>query len=102
MTIGIIKAVDVLINSGNLELDSACKDNTIVLQEIRDNAVYFKNNDFLLTNKVQEVGTASLRNYLNLIRIWFNYDLSKYNFFLMPLSCFHEFDAAKSHSIENS
>lgn len=100
MTIGTLKAVEILINLGNKEIDGACKENILVLQEIRDNAVHFKNNDSFLSNKVQEVGTASLRNYLNLIRIWFDYDLSKYNFFLMPLSFFHEFDMAKSLSVE--
>jgi Protein of unknown function (DUF3644) len=100
MTIGTLKAIDILIDSGNKEIDGACKENILVLQEIRDNAVHFKNNDHLLSNKVQEVGTATLRNYLRLIRVWFNYDLSKYNFFLMPLSFFHEFDVAKSLSVE--
>lgn len=100
MTIGTLKAIENLIDSGNKEIDGACKENILVLQEIRDNAVHFKNNDSFLSSKVQEVGTASLRNYLNLIRIWFDYDLSKYNFFLMPLSFFHEFDMAKSLSVE--
>jgi hypothetical protein len=56
------------------------------LIEIRDNAVHFMNKGAMFCVKVQEFGTASLRNYLILLQKWFNYDLSKYNFFLMPLS----------------
>jgi hypothetical protein len=63
-----------------------CRLNIAGLMEIRDNAVHFMNKGILFCIKVQEFGTASLRNYLLLVQKWFNYDLSKYNFFLMPLS----------------
>lgn len=69
MTIGTAKAMDLLIESGDTHLVGAGQENITILQEIRDNAVHFRNRDHLLSNKVQEVGTASLRNYLNLIRI---------------------------------
>ena len=100
MTIGATKAIEILLASGDTNLKGPCQENISILQEIRDNAVHFRNRDHFLGNKIQEVGTASLRNYLNLIRIWFGYDLSKYNFFLMPLSFYHEFDEATSLSVE--
>lgn len=100
MTIGTIKAIELLLAKGDKHLKGPCQENILILQEIRDNAVHFKNRDHFLGNKIQEVGTASLRNYLNLIRIWFGYDLSKYNFFLMPLSFHHGFDEVTSLSVE--
>lgn len=45
-----------------------------------------------------EIGTACLKNYLDLAGKWFNLDLSKYNFFLMPISFFHGFEAAEPAS----
>ena len=44
------------------------------------------NNSFELGKLVQELGTASVRNFLVLIRKWFAIDLSVYNIFLMPLA----------------
>ena len=67
--------------------------------EIRDAAIHFHNHDLYLNKKVFEIGTASLKNYLTLIREWFDYDLSIYNFYLMPISFYHEFEAAKSFSV---
>ncbi len=71
---------------GELNVPKDLRLNLAGLIEIRDNAVHFMNKGVMFCVKVQEFGTASLRNYLILIQRWFNYDLSKYNFFLMPLS----------------
>jgi hypothetical protein len=59
-----------------------------------NNAAHFLNNNLHLGRRVQEVGTASLRNYLKLATDWFQLDLSTYNFFLMPISFYHGFEAA--------
>jgi hypothetical protein len=79
-------------NSG---LEKACQDNILALIEIRDNAAHFLNKDLYLGRRVLEVGTASVRNYLSLATEWFQLDLSAYNFFLMPLSFYHGFEAAE-------
>ena len=76
-------------------LEPACYDNFIALVEIRDNAAHFMNKDLYLGRRILEVGTASLRNYLCLATEWFQLDLTKYNFFLMPISFYHGFETAE-------
>jgi hypothetical protein len=68
--------------------------NLLTLIEIRDNAAHLINKDLYISRRVQEIGT-SLRNYLLLASAWFKLDLSQYNFFLMPISFFHGFEAAE-------
>lgn len=84
------------------KLNATVKENIFLLMEIRDTAIHFQHADLYLSKKVFEIGTASLKNYLTLITKWFNYDLSVYNFFLMPMTFFHEFEAIKSFSVNNS
>ena len=76
-------------------LEQACYDNFFALVEVRDNAAHFINKDLYLGRRILEIGTASLRNYLCLATEWFQLDLSKYNFFLMPISFYHGFEAAE-------
>lgn len=76
-------------------LERAAQENLLALVEIRDNAVHLINKDPYIGRRVQEVGTASLRNYLLLAASWFKLDLSQYNFFLMPISFYHGFEAAE-------
>ncbi len=76
-------------------LEPPCYDNFVALLEIRDNAAHFINKDLYLGRRILEIGTASLRNYLCLATEWFQLDLSKYNFFLMPISFYHGFEAAE-------
>ena len=81
-----------LLEDKKSRLFKPCHDNIISLIEIRDNAAHFINKDLYLGRRVLEIGTASLRNYLQLATEWFNLDLSVYNFFLMPLSFYHGFE----------
>jgi predicted adenine nucleotide alpha hydrolase (AANH) superfamily ATPase len=80
------------VNSG---LERGCHDNILALVEVRDNAAHLLNKDLYLGRRVLEIGTASLQNYLHLATEWFQLDLSAYNFFLMPLSFYHGFEAAE-------
>jgi hypothetical protein len=89
---------DVINKLGENNVTRECRINILSILEIRDNAVHFLNKDILFCKKVQEFGTASLRNYMIMIQKWFNYDLSKYNFFLMPLS-FYVSESMTSMSI---
>ena len=82
-------------------LERGCHDNILALVEIRDNAAHFVNKDLYLGRRVLEVGTASLRNYLQLVTEWFQIDLSMYNFFLMPISFYHGFEAAEPVSLSS-
>ena len=85
-----------------IRLDNTVKENIFLLMEIRDTAIHFQHSDKGVSRKVFEIGTASLNNYLNLITDWFKYDLSRYNFFLMPMTFFHEFEVISSHSINSN
>jgi len=82
-------------------LSKAIEDNIVLLMEIRDISIHFRHSDLNLCKKILEIGTASLKNYLTLAREWFSVDLSMYNFFLMPISFFHEFETAASFSVSS-
>src|SRR5882672_200582 len=87
-----------LLEDKNSGLEAACNSNIVALLEIRDNAAHFLNKDLYLGRRVQEIGTASLSNYLLLATEWFQLDLSQYNFFLMPISFYHGFETAEPAS----
>ena len=80
-------------------LDRAACDNILALIEIRDTSAHFIHKDLQLGRRVLEVATASLQNYLLLTGEWFQIDLSRYNFFLMPLSFYHGFEAITATSV---
>lgn len=65
------------------------KENIKLLVEIRNNVIYFYDKSKHLERKVLEIGTATLKSYVQCVKEWFQYDLSKYNFYLMPISFFH-------------
>lgn len=100
-TIGLPKCLN-LCEQPPINLSTVVKENVFLLMEIRDTAIHFQHSDLYLSKKVFEIGTASLKNYLSLITEWFNYDLSVYNFFLMPMTFFHEFEGVKSFSVNNN
>ncbi|MBU0580340.1 MAG: DUF3644 domain-containing protein [Candidatus Margulisbacteria bacterium] len=101
MTIGVEEAYKRLIDSNVIPLNERCQDNLKLLIEIRDNSIHYLNKDLYISLKVQEIGTAALKNFLNLINHWFDYDLSQYNFYLMPLTFFHETEAIESFSVSS-
>ena len=68
------------------ELDQIVFDNISALIELRDSAIHFYNYSTKFNIRIQEIGTASLKNYVLLYKKWFQKDLSAYNFYLMPLS----------------
>lgn len=70
----------------NNVLDKRCLENIRLLEDIRNNSVHLLNKDQRLDLTVYELGTATLKNYVTFIKKYFNKDLSKYNFYLMPLS----------------
>ena len=98
MSIELLRALDVVAMT-SADITLPFKENIIALCEIRDNAIHFKNDEVDLGKIVLELGTASLKNYLNAVKKWFDKDLSKYNFYLMPLSFFHEFESVASYSV---
>lgn len=67
-------------------LADAAHKNIIVLCEIRDSSVHFYNKSGLFAVRLQEVGSAAVRNYAKAAQLWFGIDFSQYNFYLMPLA----------------
>ena len=85
-TIGIDKAIGKLLALGRLDL--RCKANIELLVEVRNNAVHFMDKSPNLSKRVQQIGTATLSNYLTAINDWFGYSLAQFDFYLMPVSFF--------------
>jgi len=98
-TISISKAVGLL--SGNGLIKSVVADNIGLLIEIRDEAIHFVHNDPALSVRVQQIGAASLRNFMTLAATWFGYDFMRFNFYLMPISFFHQSDV-ESFSVDSA
>lgn len=94
MSVSMFEAYRIINEDYGLKINPAVKDNIEALAEIRDNSIHFINDDLQLSLKVQEIGTASLQNYLHLTREWFGDILTNYNFYLMPLSFVRDFDSA--------
>jgi hypothetical protein len=72
-------------NKTSARVDNRIKSNLDALTEIRDNAVHFVIASPKLAKQVLEVGTAAVRNFVELARQWFQHDLSGRHFFLMPI-----------------
>lgn len=67
-------------------LDENARRNLEVLCELRDTSVHFYHRSPKLNERVQEVGMACLKNFVAAVQDWFSEDLSRFNFYLMPLS----------------
>jgi hypothetical protein len=67
-------------------LDPTVLKNLEALLEVRDSAIHFYNRAGKFSLRLQEIGTASLKNFVTICRSWFGRDLSEFNFYLMPLS----------------
>lgn len=57
-----------------------------MLMEIRDNSVHLHNVSSGLNRRIQEIGSAALKNFARASQRWFGLDLSRFNFYLMPLA----------------
>lgn len=102
LSINLFEAYRITTEDYGVKIDKAVNDNLIALTEIRDNSIHFVNDDLLLSLKIQELGSASLQNYLHLVSSWFGDVLSGYNFYLMPLSFFRNFNEAPGVSLNSS
>lgn len=100
-TLDIFKSIEKIVKD-NLDnpINKTLRENIEILVEYRDNAVHFLNESPALGKKIQEIGTANLKSYVTMVTSWFDFDLSRYNFFLMPISFFHSFEI-ESFSINN-
>lgn len=69
----------------NTRLAPEIRSNLDALGEIRDNAVHFYNTRPDLAKLVLELGSASIKNFIELARRWFGHDLSGYSLYLLPI-----------------
>ena len=81
--------IDIYSALTKLNIDIHLKGNLEILIEIRDNSIHFFNERDQINKTILEIGCATLGSYVKLLDEWFNFDLSKYNFFLMPISFYH-------------
>ena len=66
-------------------LSAQVKANLDGLIEVRDNAVHYFNASPQLAKQVLELGTAAVKNFIELARRWFHHDLTRYSLYLMPI-----------------
>src|SRR3990172_1130794 len=95
VSIGLFKAYDRLTNDYADTINPVVRKNLEALTEVRDNAVHFINKEFEIRKKVHEVGTANLKNYVNIIRQWFGVSLSDFKLFLMPIAFLRDMGSAE-------
>jgi len=67
-------------------LDSNALNNIEALIDMRNSSIHFYNRSENFSMRLQEVGMASIRNFVTACDKWFKRNLSEYNFYLMPLS----------------
>ena len=60
--------------------------NIQALLEMRDSSIHFYNRSGAFAVRLQEIGTASLKNFVAATKGWFGRDMTEFNFYLMPLS----------------
>ena len=84
-TIGLGRVIVELEKSVQGRLANAVKKNLDALTEVRDNAVHYINAGPDLSKHVLEIGTACVKNFIELAQRWFKRDLSLYNLYLMPI-----------------
>jgi hypothetical protein len=93
MTIGIDGCIAQLEKEGTV-VPEPVKKNLAALAEVRDNAVHFINASPQLSKQVLEIGTACVRNFVELGKQWLALDLSSYSLYLMPIGFLPRTDRA--------
>lgn len=88
--------------SNDSNIDKRCLENIELLNNIRNSAIHLINKDSELCNIVFEIGSANLKNYIEFIVENFNKDLSKYNFYLMPLSFYNDYEIVDNLKIQDT
>jgi hypothetical protein len=83
-SIGLGPAI-IALEAKGVKLSASVKRNLDGLMEVRDNAVHFINGSPRLSKNVLELGTACVKNFIELAKGWFGLDLSTYNLYLMPI-----------------
>src|ERR1700680_2843277 len=100
MTIGIDGSIDLLVKKG-IAVPDPVKKNLDALTEIRDNAVHYFNASPQLAKQVLEIGTACLRNFIELGKQSLDLDLSSYSLCLMPIGFLPSAEAATAVALSH-
>jgi hypothetical protein len=98
MTIGISECI-VRLEAEKIQVPEPIKTNLTALAEVRDNAIHFINASPRLSKQVLEIGTACLRNFIELGKQWLGLDLSHYSLYLMPIGFMPSGEAATAISL---
>jgi hypothetical protein len=67
-------------------LDEKARLNLKILAELRDSSVHFYHDNPRFAERVHEICVATVKNFHAAAFDWFGEDLSRFNFFLMPLA----------------
>ena len=94
MTIGWQRALNLIQARGWHQFEQTVDANLKGIVEIRDNAVHLSNEHQTLSRVVQQLGAASLRNFIKLAQTWFDEDFSRFDFYMMPIAFFRGFSGA--------
>ena len=100
MSVG-IDACIVRLEKEGIAVADPIKRNLEALAEIRDNAVHYVNASPQLSKQVMEIGTACLRNFVELGKQWLDLDLSGYSLYLMPIGFLPSGEAATAITLSN-
>jgi hypothetical protein len=100
MTVGIDGCI-VRLEKEGIAVPEPVKKNLEALAEIRDNAVHYINASPQLSKQVMEIGTACLRNFVELGKQWLNLDLAGYSLYLMPIGFLPSGEAATALTVSN-
>jgi len=84
-TMGLSQLVTQLDKEPATRLSPAIKANIDALTEIRDNSVHYMNASARLAKRILEIGTASVKNFIEISHRWFSLDFSHYSLYLMPI-----------------
>jgi hypothetical protein len=90
ITLSLKKSLNKIESLTNKPLPQALRANISSLEELRDNSIHFYNRGIPFTKLLQELGSATLKNYVQALTEWFGIDMFRYNFYLMPISFFAE------------
>jgi hypothetical protein len=100
MTVGIDACV-VRLEKEGIPVPEPVKKNLEALAEVRDNAVHYINASPQLSKQVMEIGTACLRNFVELGKQWLNLNLSGYSLYLMPIGFLPSGEAVTAITLSN-
>jgi Protein of unknown function (DUF3644) len=84
-SISLATCIDMLEDSSS-KLPKEIKANLTALVEIRDNSIHYVTANKVLSRQVQEISSASVKNFVLIAKDWFNHDFSSELNVLLPLS----------------